>query len=182
MRTRRCSWPCCRSSGCRSCCRRSRLRRGRRARRRGNRSLGHNFWCGGRRSRTSRHRHHGRSWLCYRRSRNRRGRRFYDRWSNTRLRRCRNCRRPHSCSLRRGILRFFFRLGRRFRLRFRFRDALNLFAHFLRDVRRNRARVGLLFRNAVAGQKINNRLGLYLKLAGQLVDSDLVCVCHALRS
>jgi hypothetical protein len=97
------------------------------------------------------------------------------------LRRCRRCR-PHSRSLGRHILRFFFRLGRRFRLRFRFRDALNLLAHFLRNVHRNRTRVRLLFRDAEAGQKINDRLGLDLQLASQLVDSDLVCVAHALRS
>jgi hypothetical protein len=98
------------------------------------------------------------------------------------LRGRRNCRRPHSRSLHRRILRFFICLGRRFRLRFHFGNALNLLAHFLRDVHRNRTRVRLLFRNAVAGQKVNNRLGLDLQLAGQLVDSDLVCVGHALRS
>ena len=98
------------------------------------------------------------------------------------MRRRRNRRRLHSRGFRRRILRFFFRLSRRFRLCFRFSDTLNLLAHFLRDVHRNRTRVRLLFRNAVAGQKINDRLGLDLQLAGQLVDSDLICVCHALRS
>jgi hypothetical protein len=98
------------------------------------------------------------------------------------LRRCRNCRRPHSRNLRRCLFCFFFCLGRRFRLRFRFRNALNLLAHFLRNVHRNRTRVRFLFRDAEAGQKINNRLGLDLQLAGQFVDSDLVCVAHALRS
>jgi hypothetical protein len=98
------------------------------------------------------------------------------------LRRHRNRRRPHSRGFRRRILRFFFRLSRSFRQGFRFGSALNLLTHFLRDVHRNRTRVRLFFRNAVAGQKINDRLGLDLQLAGQLVDSDLICVCHALRS
>jgi hypothetical protein len=37
----------------------------------------------------------------------------------------------------------------------------------------------LLFGDAVPRQKVNNRFGLDLEFAGQLVDSDLVCVCHA---
>jgi len=37
----------------------------------------------------------------------------------------------------------------------------------------------LLFRDAVSRQQINNGFGLDLEFAGQLVDSDLVCVSHA---
>ena len=37
-------------------------------------------------------------------------------------------------------------------------------------------------RDAEAGQKVNNGLGLDFELAGQLVDSYLIGVGHALRS
>src|SRR6184192_1149640 len=40
----------------------------------------------------------------------------------------------------------------------------------------------LLLRNSETGQKINDRFGLHFQFAGQLVDSDLVRVAHALRS
>ena len=39
-----------------------------------------------------------------------------------------------------------------------------------------------LFRDAEAGQKVNDGLGLDFELAGQLVDSYLIGVGHALRS
>jgi len=42
--------------------------------------------------------------------------------------------------------------------------------------------MSLLFRDAEAGQKVNDGLGLDFELAGQLVDSDLIGVGHALRS
>ncbi len=35
-----------------------------------------------------------------------------------------------------------------------------------------------LFRYAVPGQEVNDGLGLDLEFAGQLVDSDLICVGH----
>jgi hypothetical protein len=89
--------------------------------------------------------------------------------------------RPHPRSLRCRFLCFLLRLGRRFRLGLRFRNALNLLAHFLGDVHRNRTRVRLLFRDAEPGQKVNDRFGLDLQLAGQFVDSDLIRVAHALR-
>src|ERR671924_1336 len=40
----------------------------------------------------------------------------------------------------------------------------------------------LLLRDTETGQKINDRFGLHFQFAGQLVDSDLVRVAHALRS
>ncbi len=40
----------------------------------------------------------------------------------------------------------------------------------------------LLFRDAVARQQVNDGLSLDFKFAGQLVNSDLICVSHALRS
>src|SRR5579859_1371174 len=39
----------------------------------------------------------------------------------------------------------------------------------------------LFFGNTETGQKINNRFGLHFQFAGQLIDSDLVYVAHALR-
>lgn len=89
---------------------------------------------------------------------------------------------PHPRSLYRCILRFFFHLGGEFRLRFRFRSALNDLAHFFRNVHGNRAGVRFLFRDAEAGQKVNDGLRLDLQFAGQLVDSDLIRVAHALHS
>ena len=40
----------------------------------------------------------------------------------------------------------------------------------------------LLFCDAVAGQQVNDGFGLHLEFAGQLVNADLICVGHALRS
>ncbi len=40
----------------------------------------------------------------------------------------------------------------------------------------------LLFRDAVPRQQVNDGFRLDLQFAGQLVDSDLICVGHALRS
>jgi hypothetical protein len=60
--------------------------------------------------------------------------------------------------------------------------ALNRAAHLFGDVHRDRARVRLFLRDAEAGQKVNNGLGLDFELAGQLVNSDLIGVGHALRS
>ncbi len=37
----------------------------------------------------------------------------------------------------------------------------------------------LLLRDAISRQKVNDRLGLDLEFAGQLVDSDLICFAHA---
>ena len=59
---------------------------------------------------------------------------------------------------------------------------MNVLANLFRGVRRDRAGVRLFFRDPVLGQKVNDRLGLDLQLPGQLVNSDLVCLAHALRS
>ena len=80
-----------------------------------------------------------------------------------------------------SFLRFFLRFGGRFRLRLGFRNSLNSFPNLLRNVDGNRARMRLLLRDAKTGQKINDRFGLHFQFAGQLVDSDLICVSHALR-
>jgi hypothetical protein len=96
------------------------------------------------------------------------------------LRRRSHRRRSHPRGFRRGILCFFLRFGSRFRLRFLFGGSLDFFAHLLRDIGRNRARVRLLFRDAIAGQQVNNGFGLDLEFSGQFVDSDLIYVGHAL--
>jgi hypothetical protein len=57
-----------------------------------------------------------------------------------------------------------------------------MLADFLRDIHRDGTGVGLLFGDPVSGQKINNRFGLYFQLAGQLVDSDLICVAQEFAS
>jgi hypothetical protein len=56
---------------------------------------------------------------------------------------------PQARSLRSSILGFFFRFGSRFRLSFGFGNSLNLLAHLFRDIGRNRARMRLLFRDAI---------------------------------
>jgi hypothetical protein len=94
----------------------------------------------------------------------------------------RRCGWPQARGLRRGILGIFFCFGSGFRLRFGFGDSLNLLAHFFCHIGRNRARMGLLFRDAIPGQKVNDGFGLDLQLAGQLINSDLIRVGHALRS
>jgi hypothetical protein len=54
-----------------------------------------------------------------------------------------------------------------------------MFAHLLRNILGNGARVRLLFRYAVAGQQVNNGFRLDLQLARQLINPDLVYVSHA---
>ena len=108
--------------------------------------------------------------------------RFHSNWRDARWRSCHSRSRSHPHGLRSRFFRFFFRFGSRFRLRFLFGGSLNLFAHFLSDVRRDRARVRLLFRHAIAGQQVNDGFGLDLEFAGQFVNSDLIYVGHALRS
>jgi hypothetical protein len=51
-------------------------------------------------------------------------------------------------------------------MRFFFGGTLNLFAHFLRDVRGDGARVRLLFRDAIPGQQVNDGFRLDLQFAG----------------
>jgi hypothetical protein len=117
-----------------------------------------------------------------------------NRWSRLCLRRCRHSshrrrgsrrlrrdnarcrRRTHPRRFRRRILRVFFRFSLRFRLCFRVRYTLKMFAHLLRDIRGNGAGVRLLFRDAIPGQQVNNRFRLDLQLAGQLINANLVYV------
>jgi hypothetical protein len=117
--------------------------------------------------------------LSHRRSTNCRRARLHGGWRNARL--CRRSR-SHPRGLGSSVLRFFFCFGNRLSVRFLFGGSLNLFAHLLRDVRRDRARVRLLFRHPVPGQQVNDGFGLDLEFAGQLVNSDLIYVGHALRS
>jgi hypothetical protein len=65
---------------------------------------------------------------------------------------------------------------------FGFRLTQKVLANFFRDVRRDGTGVRLLFRDAVAGQKVNDRFGLNLELAGQLINSDLVGVAQDFAS
>lgn len=81
-----------------------------------------------------------------------------------------------------GFLGLSFGLSRRFRRGIRFGLSLDGAAHFFRNVHRDRAGVSLLLRHAEAGQKVNDGLGFDFELAGQLVDSNLIGVGHALRS
>jgi hypothetical protein len=115
--------------------------------------------------------------LSRRRSTNCRGTRLHGGWRNARLHS-----RSHPRGLSSSVLRFFFRFGGRLNVRFLFGGPLNLLAHLLRDVRGDRARVRLLFRHPVPGQQVNDGFGLDLEFAGQLVNSDLIYVGHALRS
>jgi hypothetical protein len=86
---------------------------------------------------------------------------------------------PHPRSPGGRVFRFFVRFGSGFGLGFGFGLSQQILADFFCDVYRNRARVRLLFRDAVPWQEVNNGLGLDLQFAGQLVNSDLVCVSHA---
>jgi hypothetical protein len=90
-------------------------------------------------------------------------------------------RRPHPRRLRRRFLRFLLRPGFLFRRCFRVGNALQVLANFLRNIFRNRARVGLFFGDAVARQKVDDGLGLDLQLARQLIDAYLICFRHAPR-
>ena len=65
---------------------------------------------------------------------------------------------------------------------FGFRLTLKVLANFFRDIHWDGAGVRLLFRDAVAGQKVNDRFGLNLELAGQLINSDLVGVAQDFAS
>jgi hypothetical protein len=111
-----------------------------------------------------------------------RGNRSRSRWLERDLCRRRLSRRrsrPHSRGFCRGFLRFLFHFGRRFGSRFRISNSLEVLAHFLGDIHRDGTRVRLLLRDAIPWQEVDDGFGLDLEFAGQLVDSDLVCVSHA---
>jgi len=71
------------------------------------------------------------------------------------------------------VLRFFFRFGYRFHLPLRLRRLPEVLAHFS-ATSTDRARVRLLFRDAVTGQQVNDSFSLDLEFAGQLVNSNLI--------
>ena len=106
------------------------------------------------------------------------GRRRHASLCRSRLRDCW----PQPRRFRRSVLGFLLCFGRGLRLSLGFRNSLNAFPDLLGNVSGNRARVRLFFRDTEARQKINDRFGLHFQFAGQLVDSDLVRVAHALRS
>ena len=128
----------------------------------------------------------------------RRSRRFYNRW-NSDWRRDWRCRRssrfrnhtrrgghrswrsswPHPRSSGCSFFRYGLRLSISFCLSLSFSLTQKVLANFLRDILRDRARMRLLFRDAIPRQKIDDRLGLDFEFAGQFVDSDLVCFAHA---
>ena len=154
-----------------ACGRRDR-RRCRRSRRRCARRRSRNRMCPrGRSNRRRRFRCRGRCRSSY-------GRRcHWLRWRSRRRYGRRRCgSRTHPRRFCRRIFRFLVRLGLGFSRRFRVRYSLEMFAHFLRNIRGNGARVRLLFRDAIPGQQVNNSLRLDLQLARQLVNSDLVDV------
>ena len=155
------------SSRRRCACRRSRRCSSRWCRRSDGRSRFRRNWC----SRFRRNR--GCRCRCRRRGRSRR-------FGSHRSRRCRrSCRCsnwPHPCRFCCRVLRFFLRLGLCFCRCFGVSYSLDMFAHLLRDIRGNGTRVRLLFRDAVPGQQVNNGFRLDLQFAGQLINSDLICV------
>jgi hypothetical protein len=84
-------------------------------------------------------------------------------------------------SLQRGRSFSFggLRWGRRRSFIIALRSAdLELLANLLGDIRRDGTRVRLFFRDAVAGQQVNNCFSFDLELAGQFVDAYLICVVH----
>jgi len=176
-RCRRRSRPCRRRNhgGCRGRRRSRHLRRNGRSRwSRRYRSSRSRWSCrpGNWRSRRSGHRRCGR--------RDRSCRRFHcNARSGCRSNRRRWSRRPHPRSASRRFFSGSVRLGSRFRRSLRLRLSQNVLANFLRNILWDRARVRLLLRDAIPGQKVNDRLRFDLKLPRQLINSNLVCFVHA---
>jgi hypothetical protein len=50
---------------------------------------------------------------------------------------------------------------------------------FFRGGNIDRTRVGFLLGDPGLGQVVNDRLGLYLQVAGEFVDANLICFCHS---
>ena len=88
--------------------------------------------------------------------------------------------------LRSGFLRGLFcldlgflrRLGGGFGGSFRGGQIPKMLAHFLGQRHINRAGMGFFLRDAGFRQIVDDRLGLDFQLSGQLVDANLVLVCH----
>jgi hypothetical protein len=178
---------CRRPNRSRCRCRCGRRRRSRRGlRRRGSCGRGSRYCRRSRRSSRSSHRWragcrcgNGRSRLrCRRLSsyRRRRGSCRFRRHNCCRRRRRRCSSRTHTRSLSRRVPRLFVCFCLCFFGRFRVRYALNVFAHFLRDIHGDGTGVRLFFCDAVSGQQVNNGFRLDLQLARQLVYSNLICV------
>ncbi len=78
----------------------------------------------------------------------------------------RNSRWPHPRSFRRSFFRFLFRFSGGLRRSFRLCLSQNILADLFGDILRDRARVRLLFRDAIPRQKVNDRFGLDLEFPG----------------
>jgi hypothetical protein len=117
---------------------------------------------GRRRGRAARHGNNrsGRRW-----NRGRRRRRSYGSGFHT----GRSC----GCFLRR-----FIRYGLLFRSRFRIRERTKMLAHLDRGLYFDRTGMRFFLGNAGLGQIVDDGLGLYLQLASQFVDSDLIRIGH----
>ncbi len=94
----------------------------------------------------------------------------------------RNYGRPAASRLSRRFFSLRFGLGAGFCSFFRVGRALQFLANFYRDIFRDRTRVRLLFRDAVARQKIDDRFGLNFQLAGQFIYTNLVCFAQDFAS
>jgi hypothetical protein len=92
------------------------------------------------------------------------------------------CHRPHSRGFGGGLFRFLVGFGGGLSLGLLLRLASQMLTYFFGDIHRDRTGVRLLFGDPVSGQKINNRFGLHFQFAGQLVNSDLVCVAQEFAS
>ena len=90
--------------------------------------------------------------------------------------------RPGACRFSGRFLGLRFGLGGGLCGGFGFGATFNFLTNFYRDVFRNGTRVSLLFRDAIAGQKVDDGLGFDFQLAGQLVNTDLICFAQDLAS
>ncbi len=90
--------------------------------------------------------------------------------------------RPGACCFGGRFLRLGSRAAADCRGGFLVRLAFNFCANFYGDVFRNGTRVSLLFRDAIARQKVDDGLGFYFQFAGQLINTDLICFAQDLAS
>jgi len=143
---------------------------GGRGRRRGSRGLhgrrGNGSWGDDRRRRGGRRR-------------NRRSGLYGNRSGRRSRRRRRGCRLAQRCPCG-GIFGFLIGPCLRFRVRFGLSLSLDCGANFYRNVSGDRTGVRLFFSYAETGQKVNDCFRFDLEFAGQLVNSDLIDISHAL--